>query len=1013
LGKVKNRFRDNPKMKNIPAISALACLLAVTSSAQENRAQVTGTVTDASKAPVSGADIAIDNKATGFHQVVNTNDSGSYSSPGLLVGFYTLSVSKAGFRTEQIQQFELVVGQIRTINVQMQVATSSQEVTISDALPALEESSATVGGVLVGAQVQNLPLNGRAWTSLMALVPGAIDSGGGTQKSIRFAGRGNDDNNFRFDGVDATGISNQAPNASYRLQISSEAISEFRVDTVLFNADTGGTNGGQVEVISKAGTNDFHGSAFEYLRNDAISSRGPFDPHVLPPLRLNQYGASAGGAIIKNRTFFFAAYEGLRQRVGTTLIGNVPSDTLRNTVLQTSPALAPIIKSFPVGNRPFTADISQYVSTGSLSSNEDSGLVRIDHRLSDNTNFFARFNIDEVALSSPSGSLLDKALTDAIPLNGTLNLSHVFSPTMFNVLQLGVNRVHAKNSTNSNLFNQTGLYNSINIPGITKLNQGTSAVKSPTSYSAKDDFSWNRGAHSIKAGVEIKRILYNYSQVPENNLSFSTIPNFIANRLDQVALIGGVPTHGLDKTTYFGYIEDAWKVRPNLTVNVGLRYEFFNVFHEEHGRALPFDVKSCGNNFCPQGSDFTFPQYDNFEPRVSFAWSPKLMGHSFVVRSGFGIYKGEGQLGDLNAPSDNFAQRFTITSATIPNLSFPADQFYSAAANSAITPRALTRDRADPTVQEWGLQIQTSLPMGFVLDTGYIGYHGYHQFYRSYENLINPATGTRPIPGFGPIDSKDTVGNNHFEGWQTSVVRQFHNGISFQANYMWSHAINDGPNGGGEADYAENNACRSCEVASSDFDVRHVFSSNTVYDLPFGRGRKYLTGGGLTDRVLGGWQFSGIGTFRTGNPINILISRPASALPDGNSISNGSTFQRPDYVGGVSIVPVNQTINRWINPAAFVIPANGTFGNAGRNLARGPNFWQADMALMKNFRLTERFSVALRAEGFNVFNRAQFGDPSGNFSSPSFGKITTTVNNGNATGSGTPREFQFALRLFF
>lgn len=987
-------------------------MLAISSLAQEERATVTGTVTDASKSPISGVSVAIESKATGYHRVVMTNDSGSYSIPGLLVGFYELTISKAGFRTEQFQSFELVVGQVRTINPQMQIASSTQEVSVSAETSPLEQSSSTVGGVIDSAQVANLPLNGRAWTSLMALVPGAIDSGGGTQKSIRFAGRGNDDNNFRFDGLDATGISNQAPNASFRLQISSEAIAEFKVDTMLYAADTGGTNGGQVEVISKSGSNNFHGSAFEYIRNDAISARGPFDPATLPPLRLNQYGASAGGAIIRNRTFFFLAYEGLRQSVGATLIGNVPSDSFRAAVLAQSPALALIIKSFPVGNHPLSANVSQFYSTGSLTTDEDSGIIRIDHRISDSTNFFARYNIDQVQLSSPSGHLLDKTVTSSAPMNGTLNLSHVFSPTVFNVIQVGANRIHTVQATDSNLFDQTHIFNSVSIPGFEKLNQASNAIKSPTTYSLKDDFSWIRGAHSMKAGIEIKRVLFNYSQASENALVFSSLPNFQTNILDQVNLIGGVPMHGLDKTMYFGYIEDAWKLQPNFTFNLGLRYEFFNVFSEDHGRDLPFDLATCGG-FCPQGSQFTFPVYNNFEPRVSFAWSPTFLGNNTVIRSGFGIYKGEGQLGDLNAPSDNFTQRLSITSSNFPNLSFPADSFYGAASNQAVTPRALMRDRQDPTVQEWGLQVQTALPAGFILDTGYIGYHGYHQFYRSYANLINPLTGQRPLPGFGPIDSKDAVGNNHFDGWQTSLRRQFRSGVSFSANYMWSHAINDGPNGGGEADYAENNACRSCEVASSDFDVRHTFTANTVYELPFGKGRRYLTGGGISDFLLGGWQFSGIGTFRSGNPVNVTITRPASALPDGNSLQNGSSFQRPDYVGSVSVVPAHQSIANWINPLAFVTPATGTFGTAGRNLVRGPAFWQADIALVKNFRITERFSVDFRAEGFNVFNRAQFGDPNGNFSSPSFGQITTTVNNGSATGSGTPRQFQFALRLYF
>ncbi len=999
-------------MQRLPALFVFACLLAIPSYAQEERATVTGTVTDPSNAPISGAKVTIESTAIGYRRVVTTSDSGSYSIPGLLAGHYELSIGKTGFRTEEFRTFELVTGQIRTLDAEMQIASGTQEVSVLAETPPLEESSSTVGGVIDSEQVANLPLNGRDWTSLMALVPGAINSGGGTAKTIRFAGRGLDDNNFRFDGVDATGIRAQAPDAAGRLQISTEAIAEFKVDTMLFAADTGGTNGGQVEVISKSGSNDFHGSAFEYLRNDAISARGPFDPATLPPLRLNQYGVSAGGAIVKNRTFFFVAYEGLRQRVGTTLIGNVPSDSFRAAVLAQSPALAPIINSFPIGNRPFTADVSRYYSTGSLSGNEDSGLVRIDHRISDNTNFFARFNIDQVQLSSPSGNLLDQSLGSSTPLNGNLSLSHVFSPTLFNVVELGANRIHSLQTTNSHFFDQTGIVNSVSIPGFSTLNQERNSVSAPTTYSLKDDLSWIRGAHSIQAGIEIKRVLYNYSQPSENNLIYASLADFQANKLDQVNVLDAVPMHGLDKTMYFGYIEDAWKVRSNFTLNLGLRYEFFNVFHEDHGRDLPFDLATCGG-YCPVGSQFTYPVTNNFEPRVSFAWSPAFLGKHTVIRSGFGIYKGEGQLGDLNAPSDNFAQRLAISSSQFPNLSFPANSFYAAAATQAVSPRGLSRNRQDPTVQQWGLQAQTALPRGFILDTGYIGYHGYHQFYRDGENLINPLTGQRPLPGFGPIDNKSAVGDNHFDGWQTSLQRQFRSGASFSANYMWSHAINDGSNGGGEGDYPENNACRACEVASSDFDIRHTFTLNSVYDLPFGKGRQYLTNGGVSNFLLGGWQLSGIGTARSGNPVNVIVDRPASALPDGNSVLNGTNFQRPNYVGGVSIVPANQSITNWINPLAFVTPANGTYGNAGRNLARGPSFWQADIALVKKFPVTERLSLDFRAEAFNIFNRPQFGDPNGDLSSPSFGQITTTVNNGSITGGGTPREFQFSLRLFF
>ncbi len=990
----------------------LFLLVAGVVRAQEDRAAVTGMVTDPSKAAVRGASVKLDNRATGFHREVLSNDAGAYLIPGLPIGVYDLQIAKEGFSTGRYTSLELAVGQTRTINTELQIATSSQQVMVVADTVALEESSSKVAGVISATQVSELPINGRAWTALMALVPGAMDSGGGTQKSIRFAGRAGDDTNYRFDGVDASGISAQAPNTSTRLQISTEAIAEFKVDTMLYGADAGGTAGGQVEVISKSGSNDLHGSAFEYLRNDVLNTRGPFDGSTLPPLRLNQYGSSLGGPIVKNRTFFFVAYEGLRQRLGTTLIGNVPSDAFRATVLAQSPVLAPIINSFPHGNRALSSTTSQFVSVASIAANEDSGLIRIDHRLSDSTNLSLRYNVDEVHLASPNGNLLDTTQTDTAPMNGALNLSHVFSPTMFNMLQLGMNRIWALRHTDSHFFDTTKIFNSVSIPAFEKLNQAADSVNAPSTYTLKDDFTWTRGLHTVKAGIEIRRVLYNYSQAPENGLVYASLAAFAANQLDQVNLIGGVPTHGLDETQYFGYIQDAWKLSPNLTVNIGLRYEFFNAFHEVHGRDIPFDLATCGG-FCPVGSAFGFPQKTNIEPRLAFAWSPKALNGKTVIRAGSGFYKGQGQLGDLNAPSDNYTQRLSLSSVSFPGLSFPADSFYAAAANQAVTPRALGRNRQDPTVIQWGLQIQTALPAGFVLDTGYIGYHGYHQFTRWYVNGIDPVTGLRALPAFGPIDVKQTDSNNHFNGWQTSLRRQFRSGLSFSANYMWSHAINDDSTGGGESGYPQINSCRACDTASSDADIRHTFSMNAVYQLPFGRGRAHLNQSGLAEAVLGGWEFSTTASARTGVPVNVTLVRPAAAVPDGLSLENGSSFQRPNYAAGASLVPANQSSSNWINAAAFTVPANGTWGNSGRNLVRGPRFWQSDAALSRDFRITERFFAVLRVEGFNIFNRAQFGNPNGNFSSASFGRITTTVNGGSPTGSGTPREFQVALRLRF
>lgn len=982
--------------------------------AQEDRATVTGTVTDPTGATIPDALIEINSAATGFRREIKTNDSGAFLFPGLQIGTYDVAIHKDGFRTAQYPAFQLAVGQIRTINAQLQIASSAQEVLVVAEAEALDQTTSKVAGVIEASQVANLPINGRAWTALMALVPGAMDSGGGTQGSIRFAGRAKDDTNYRFDGVDASGISAQSPATNTRLQISTEAIAEFKVDTALYGADTGGSAGGQVEVISKSGSNAFHGGLFEYLRNDKLNSRTPFDGATLPPLRLNQFGGSFGGRIIKDRTFFFTTYEGLRQRTSTTLIGNVPSDAFRATVLAQSPALATLVNAFPRATRPLagSSTTAQYVSVGNTRANEDSGLFRIDHKISDSTNLSMRYNIDMVELGSPSGNLRDSSVNSTAPMNGVVTLTHMFSPSTFNSLQFGMNRLWGFSRTSSFLYDSTGVFNSVNVTGWDKLGQGgVGSVRAPTTYTIKDDFTWTHGIHTVKSGVEIKKVIYTYSQSSENALVYASPATFAANQLDQVNLIGGVPTHGLSTFQYFGYIQDTMKVRRDLTMTVGLRYEFYNVFHEKYGRALPFDLNGCGG-FCPQGSAFYFPQKNNLEPRLSLAWSPKALGGKTVIRAGSGFYKGPGQLGDLNAPSDNFAQRLSLSSASFPGLSYPADPFYAAAANQAVTPRSLPRDIKVPTLIQWGLQLQTALPGDFILDTGYIGYHGYHQFTRWYINGLDPKTGLRPYPGFGPIDMKKTDSNNHFHAWQTSLKRRFQGGLSFSANYMWSHPINDGSSGGGETVYPQINTCRACDTASSDADIRHTFSMNAIYQLPFGKGAKYFNQGRLSNAALGGWEISTTGTFRTGVPVNVTLTRTAAAVPDGLSLENGASYQRPNLTG-LSLVPDNQSINNWINAAAFVAPASGTYGNAGRNLVRGPRFMQNDVSVSRDFRLNERYVLAFRAEGFNIWNRAQFGNPAGNFSNANFGRITTTVNGTSATGSGTPRQFQLAMRLRF
>jgi hypothetical protein len=981
-------------MRSFGGFLLLNCFIALSSFGQADRANVTGSVQDMSGALIAGAQLELTQAQSGLRRVTETTGSGAFALASLPVGEWRLSVRKTGFRPYVVDPLTLQVGQTRTVDVRLEVATVETAVEVADTAP-LSRSSAELGDVVEGPRIRSLPINGRNWASLMTLAPGAVDTGVGDGRSVRFLGRGGDDNNFRIDGADATGVRNQSPRGAVRLIVSADAIAEFRVNSALYSAETGGAPGGQVEVVSKGGSNDWHGSAFHFLRNSAVDARSPFDPATPPPFRLNQFGGTLGGRLVRDKSFFFASYEGLRQRRGQTLIGFVPSAAYRQQVLSTSPALRPLVDTYPTGDTATaTPEIFQWNGAGKQIQDENVGLFRYDHRVSDRLTAYLRFSYNDTIIDVPNGLLGQTTTTLTAPTSGVLQAMYVISPRSTNEARV------AYNYQPFTTQNQSRSQFVVNVPGFSPIQSGTTRVANGTTYSFLDNWSMISGRHTLKAGVEIKRLHLNVRDGADGTLPFANRPDFIANRLDRADILAELPTKGMRKTLYFGFIQDEIKLRPNLTVNAGLRYEFFNVFREIRDRAIPFDIQTCGG-YCETGSDFAFPDTNNFAPRVSIAWSPNALKQRTVVRVGGGMYYGDAQLGDQYNPANNDALRYSLARATTPQLSFPVDQFLTNTTGRATAPRSMPRNKRNQVSQQWGLSIQHAFSAAWSGQIGYIGSQAYHTFNRTYVNVINPATGQRPFPSLDIIDLRAADGVGSFHGLQMSGQHLSRAGLLFKANYMWSHALNDGSAGGGDAvtRSPQNVACRSCEKGNSHLDARHVFSASAVYPLPFWK----------TRRLLGGWDLSGIVTSRTGLPVNVLVTRASTELLDGNTID-----QRPDLVPGVSLIPAGgQTPGLWINPAAFRVPARGTWGTAGRNLVRGPSLYQFDMAVAKRTRLTEALTLEFRAEAFNLANRPQYGTPIANISSgATFGRITSTVNTG-ATGSGTPRQFQFMLRMVF
>ncbi len=1012
--------------------------LAVSSFAQVDRSALSGTVTDSSGRVLPQTHITVVENATGLRRETISDATGNYTIPELPVGTYTVTFERQGFRKVDFVDVQQVIGRTRTLNAGLQVAGDDEQVEVSAASALMDHNTSAVTGLIERTQADELPLNGRDWSSLTAFVPGAIDTGGSNQRTVRFAGRGLDDSNFTYDGVDATNIVNQTQRQWVRLAIPLDAIQEFRVDTLMSPADLGATGGAQLDVTSPSGANEFHGRLFEYLRNDFFDAPLPewaSNGEAEQPLRLNQVGGSLGGPIVHDKTFFFIASEAYRQNWGYPVSADVPSPAFRQTVPSTSPVYA-IMNAFP------TAGPKSFLTSGLYSDpnidlltcactqvvNEGSAMLRLDQHFSTKTTGFMRFNYDRSVDTQPlSATATDLQQRVSAPVNGALGLLHVFNANLVNDAEAGFNR----STDNQYNHSDSGIIYQVSVsgpsPGFATENYNYTSIYVGNSFSGLDNLTWSHGRHTFKAGAEIRHIQMNQSYGEHGTLTFSSIENLAINVVTKAKLTGALPVNHLRKNDYFVYAQDEYKWRQNLVLNLGLRYTIFDLFHEANGLANPFDFATCGpQGFCGVGASFGDQNYGDVDPRVAFAWTPRKDGTT-VVRGGFGMYHEDGQLDDQNLPAKNEVSSYSLSNTSLPS-NFPtADQIAYGA--GTLSPNAEQRNRKDTYVEQWSFSMQQELPGNFVGTISYLGSHGVHLLEESYVNLYEaPSYTTLQYPAFAPaIGWRGSIGMSTYNGLSLAMRRAFSHGLLVTANYMWSHEIDNGSNGSGDGDeiQPQNPLCQTCETASGVWDARNVVNGNAVYQLPFGLGKPMLNQPGIASTVAGNWELTTSALARTGFPVNVLMPSSYTA-PDGVS-----SVERPDLVPGVSLTPPGgRNVAEWINPAAFAYPGTYSitgFGTAPRDLARGPGTWQIDLSADKTFHLWEHGQLQFRSEFYNVFNHPQLGAPNAtcsNLTAPgttgcglTFADITTTVNTAvspvTPVGSGTPREMQFALRLDF
>lgn len=639
----------------ITVLGILLCMWLTTSGlvAQVDRAVLEGTVSDPSGRVIVGATVRVLALDTGLTEEQHTNSKGYYRFPGLAVGAYSVTVSGSGFQTKRIEDVVLRVGQTHTLDAQLPVGTIQEQIEVHASSGPSERSSAEASTVIDADQIANLPNNGRDWASFTLLAPFAQDDGGGDQRTIRFAGRARDDNNFSFDGVDAGGIQEQAQKSQTRLQISQDAVQEYRVNSALYDVEYGTQAGGQVDVETKSGTNAFHGSAFSYFRNSVFDARNfnDFDINgnpAVPPFRMGQYGLTVGGPLKKDNTFFFISYEGLRQLQSVTQQLAVPSGVnfgwsdqanqgnggpltipFQQAVLNTSPQMCQIMQGYPWrasvgtinGCTPrFVYPDAAFQWQGSSSSpssgnnidivtaptptivHEDTWLIRIDHKIGEKTLLYGRAQRDISLVDAPNGSSLpgDKLQTINHPANYLVALEHTFSPNLFNEAKFYVNRSPFHNPQAS------ALPFAVSTSDFVGLNDNTADIEVGTTFGLIDNMIWTRGKHALKLGMEYRRVRLNQGQTADNILSFGDSDAMINATLSNISFNAPWCCHGLRRNFYMPYFQDEWKATPTLTLTAGVRWEYYGVAHEATNRTTVFDETEF-HGVCLGSGSFNVP----------------------------------------------------------------------------------------------------------------------------------------------------------------------------------------------------------------------------------------------------------------------------------------------------------------------------------------------------------------------------------------------------------------------
>jgi len=1019
-------------MKTTLTILLVILFAGLSTIAQSNTGTITGVVQDANGAVVPNAAVTVTNIGTNESKTVTTDSDGRYEAPSLSTGVYTISAKANGFQAATVEGARLAVGDKLRVDVTMSVSGVNAVVTVADQTPVDTETS-TVGDTIRAERIQDNPVNGRDFTQLLATVPGSVQSTNQFQTSINGIASTFGGTSVLVDGVDAgrvdlNGTSNVLGRVESRVnRVSMDSIQEVQVLEQSYSAQYGEALSAIINPITKSGTNSFHGSGFDYFRNEHLDANDFFNNRFGFPrshFRLNQFGGNVSGPIKKDKLFFFTNYEGVVQTRGQLFTALTPTQAFRNSM---QADIKPVLSTIPLPTAPFfrsgstvpDPDVGIFSIQKDGTLRENTGSFKIDWHHTENSQFSARYNINDSTTVTPYGVGTDQTAPAKLRVQ-LFKFSHnyAFSSNLINEAAFGINRnstdVGAGPSTLPR-FSFMFFDAAVATPGPAQFEQ----IRTGTVYQFLDTLSLLHGNHAFKFGTDIRLNRRAAQSTVQETLTFFGLDDF-RNNQPFVVSRGGNPEldYANENFSFFG--QDDWKVTPRLSLNLGLRYDVSTVSREKNGLLQNFDLTT--RTYTAPGTKLHDADTNNFGPRLGFAFD--VFGtQKTILRGGYGIFYNRELPASYGSPQANtyptqsvdlFTWFFGVIFGTCnggSTFAYPVNPLvYNCSVPNAFN---IEKKLKTASAQQWSLNVQQDLGFG-TLQVGYIGNHVTHLLTDGVVtprniNRADPVSQTRPIAGFGDIFVVGGYPSSSYNALQATFKRNISNGLHFNFNYTWAHEIDDIV--GFFKDYQDENNARA-ERASGDTDIRHNFTFDASYDIPSAR---RIFGDGVPRWLGDGWQISTVTQMRTGFPVTVTRQ---------GGIFGGFSF-RPNVVPGVNQYCANYNVpDCQFNAGAFVNPGAGVFGNAGRNILRGPKFAQVDFSVSKNTRLWENTSLQLRLDIFNLFNRANFADPSGglvngdvNSLVPTgfFGQSTSTVGNqlGGLLGFGGPRQMQLSARFNF